>query len=489
MTIDDVEAAYLFGRPAGERRNRGVTFTPQWIVDLMIGFVAQRRRSDVTVVDTGAGAGRFSISAARALPETRVIAIESDSELASVLRKLIRRLKLAGRVSVLHEDFLSVSIPDDRPRIFIGNPPYVRHHALPRSRKSWLGMAGRALGNTFSELAGLHVYFLLRCLMEAKSGDRLVMVLPSEWLETRYGADLKRSLLDRASSIALYVFPPGAQIFEGTMTTSVVLDLGFGGAGVDVSAGLIDPSKKSIVRRPLTMQLPQTAPERANWLHLAWAATGCEHAFDRDLPGTVELGDLFRIHRGQVTGMNSVWIANRDTEPLIPDRFLFPSVTDAKEILGSNSGGLDSQVALRRVIDLPADLTGLEECERVRVMRFLDLAKKSGAADTYIAKHRSPWWRVGLREPPAIVMSYMARRAPKFAINRCSARLLNIAHGLYPKVRLSDAQLRAIVGWLDESPPSRVGRTYAGGLIKVEPGDASRIRVPDPFAIAPRLAA
>jgi hypothetical protein len=187
--------------------------------------------------------------------------------------------------------------------------------------------------------------------------------------------------------------------------------------------------------------------------------------------------------------MNSVWIANRETEALIPERFLFPCVTDAKEIFASNSRGIESGGALRRVIDLPTDLAELEECEHGPVMRFLAFARKSGAADTYIAKHRSPWWRVGLREPPAIIMSYMARRAPKFAVNLCSARLLNIAHGLYPKDALSQVQLRAVVSWLDKASLNGVGRTYAGGLIKVEPGDASRIRVPDPFALAPRLAA
>jgi hypothetical protein len=187
--------------------------------------------------------------------------------------------------------------------------------------------------------------------------------------------------------------------------------------------------------------------------------------------------------------MNSVWIANRDTQSLIPARFLYPCVTDGREILESPSGSLDANAVLRRVIDLPEELAELDRAERARVNRFLEYAKKAGAADTYIARHRSPWWRVGLRVAPPIVMSYMARRAPKFALNRCAARLLNIAHGLYPKAPLTDLQLQAIVAWLNGSLSSRVGRTYAGGLMKIEPGDAMRIRVPDPFALAARLAA
>ena len=489
MTIDDIEATYLSSWSPAERRRRGVTFTPQWIVDLMIGLARLPNDSDFTVVDAGAGAGKFTIASARAFPGARVLAFETDPTLASALQKLVRRSGFGGRVSVVKQDFLVARLPTAGRRLFIGNPPYVRHHSLGQHRKAWLVQAGKSLGTTFSGLAGLHVYFLLRCLVEARAGDRFVMVLPSEWLETRYGAELKGALLARASSITLHVFPPGVQVFEGTMTTSIVLDVVCGTGDCRVLAGLIDPSRKSVVRQPVTAAMPNYAAERANWLHLAWNATGCERNIVHEAPGTVPLGDLFRIHRGQVTGMNSVWIANRETEALIPRRFQYPCITDGTEIFTSESGSLDSDTVLRRVIDLPEDLSDLEPTERPLVNRFLDYAKRAGAADTYIAKHRKPWWKVGLREAPPIVMSYMARHAPKFALNRCSARLLNIAHGLYPTAALTDMQLEAMVSWLNTSLSSRVGRTYAGGLVKIEPSDAMRIRVPDPFAAEARLAA
>jgi hypothetical protein len=392
-------------------------------------------------------------------------------------------------VEVRQEDFLTIPIPAGGPRVFIGNPPYVRHHALGREQKSWLTKAGAGLGKAFSELAGLHVYFLARCLTEARPGDRVLMILPSEWLETRYGTEVKEAILERTSATGLYVFPPGARVFDGAMTTSIVLDLKFGGTPSGVRAALIDPAAKRIVSGLKEIQLPATAPGRANWLHAAWAATGCDERVLRDLPGTVELGELFRVHRGQVTGMNSIWIARPDTTPLVPAHCLFPCVTDAKEILSLKNGALRSASILKKVIDLPADLNKLSEQDRARVMRFLKIARNAGAADTYIARSRKPWWRVGLRVAPAIVMSYMARRSPKFAVNDCYARLLNIAHGLYPKAELSKAQLRAIVDWLNNAPLGRVGRTYAGGLMKVEPGDALRIRVPDPGSFGRRLAA
>jgi hypothetical protein len=86
-------------------------------------------------------------------------------------------------------------------------------------------------------------------------------------------------------------------------------------------------------------------------------------------------------------------------------------------------------------------------------------------------------------------MTYMARRPPRFALNPAGARLLNIAHGLYPKENLAPEELESVVSWLNKQPLQGIGRTYAGGLIKVEPRDALRIRIPDPRLSKLRLAA
>ena len=40
------------------------------------------------------------------------------------------------------------------------------------------------------------------------------------------------------------------------------------------------------------------------------------------------------------------------------------------------------------------------------------------ADKSFIATHRRAWWSVGLRAPPPILCTYMARRAPAFVRNR-----------------------------------------------------------------------
>jgi adenine-specific DNA-methyltransferase len=101
-----------------------------------------------------------------------------------------------------------------------------------------------------------------------------------------------------------------------------------------------------------------------------------------------------------------------------------------------------------------------------------------------VARHRTPWWRVRLAEPPPILASYMARRPPVFVRNLAGARFVNIAHGLYPREPLPPPVLDALAGYLRQSVTTDEGRVYAGGLVKFEPREMERLPVPSPSLLA-----
>ena len=77
-----------------------------------------------------------------------------------------------------------------------------------------------------------------------------------------------------------------------------------------------------------------------------------------------------------MTGANRVWIAGTHSAGL-PDAVLFPTVTRARELIRSGPVLRDPE-NLKRVIDLPQDLSALEGDERT-VRRFLKQAEKMGA--------------------------------------------------------------------------------------------------------------
>jgi hypothetical protein len=539
---DPLGEAFCRLRGPAQRRPSGQTFTPAPVVRSMVGWAAHTL-APARVVDPGTGSARFLVAAGRRWPEATLLGVETDPLAAMIGRATLAAVGMAGRARITLGDYRSLRLaPAGGPTLFLGNPPYVRHHQIPAGWKSWLRSAAAGQGLAASGLAGLHVHFFLATALHAVPGDGGVLVTAAEWLDVNYGS-LVRSLLlgplggqsvhlldpavpafaDAAATTAITCFRPGSRPTSLRLRRVAQLaDLGELQGGTAVPAPVLRAESRWT---PLTGQTAPTGGAAGGSAGTAGAAAGSAGTAagsvgtagfaeavaatgtagvngtakaagseagaaraarpGRPPAGHVELGELCRVHRGQVTGANKVWVTAGNPAGL-PGRYLFPAVTRASELFRAGST-LATVERLRSVIDLPADLAELTPAEFALVTRFLAEAEAAGAAGSYIACHRNPWWRVRLRVPAPILATYMARRPPAFVRNLAGARHVNIAHGLYPREPLPPATLDGLAAYLRRSVTPGQGRTYAGGLTKFEPGEMERLPVPVP-ALLPAYA-
>jgi Methyltransferase domain len=490
---DELRAAFLSRIAAGEdplgdhysrsvsaqdRRSIGATLTPAAIVNAMLGW-AQREAaalgSPSRVVDPGAGTGRFAISAARAFPNAHVIAVENSSVMLALLRANLHAAGLGHRIEVVAHDFRAVELPPKAgPTLFLGNPPYVRHHGISPDWKRWYVNACARHGVKASQLAGLHLHFFAKIAELGREGDYGCLITAAEWLDVGYGAALRSLLANGLGGTEIHILEPTAAAFPGTMSTAAITGFRIGRRPPALRVrrvGKLDDLGRSGVGATIPWA---KASGIAKWSLLSYSTP-------RPSGGTIELGEIFRVHRGQVTGNNRIWIAGAYCGEL-PDAVLFPTVTRGRELI-ANGPELSSSAPLQRVIDLPADLSAFTARERDLIDQFLKWATAAGGKDGYITSRRRPWWSVGLRLAAPILCSYMARRPPAFVWNACLARHINIAHGLYPREPLNESVLRGFVRFLRSNVSTNQGRIYAGGLTKFEPREIEALHIPHPEAL------
>lgn len=467
---DPLGDAFCTVRTAEDRRGEGAIYTPPPIVRAMLDW-AETIDSPDRVVEPGAGSARFLLESGRRFPDAALVAIETDPLAALLARANLAVHEFADRASVRLEDFRSARVEEiDGRTLYIGNPPYVRHHLIAANWKKWLKAEAEALDLKASTLAGLHVYFFLAIARRAKAGDYGALITAAEWLDVNYGQLVRDLFLNRLGGQSVYVIEPEAEPFPGTQTTGAVTTFTVNGKPSSARFARIDKlddldhlsGGRRVSRERLTAE--------ARWSHFTRKA--------HEVPeGYVELGELCRVHRGQVTGANRVWIAGEHSTGL-PDEVLYPTVTRAVELFRAGMVLADAD-ALRRVIDLPVNLDEFSGRKRDAIDRFLKKAKAMGAKNSYVAQHRRAWWSVGLREPAPVLATYMARQPPAFVLNRADARHLNIAHGLYPRDQMTPKIMTALVTYLRDAASMRGGRVYAGGLTKFEPREMERIPVPE----------
>jgi len=494
---DPLGEAFCRIRPATRRRSAGQTFTPAPVVAAMVGWAAKTLQP-ARVVDPGTGSARFLAAAGRRWPTAILAGVESDPLAAMIGRATLAAAGFAARSVIILGDYRSLRLPPvTGPTLFLGNPPYLRHHQIPAGWKQWLKATAGGQGLAASGLAGLHVYFLLATAVLARPGDAGVLITAAEWLDVNYGALARALLLGPLGGQSIHLLDPTLPVFPDAITTAAISCFRPGSQPASLRlrpvaslAELADLTAGNPVPRPVLAGSSRWTPLFAGPVPRSPAATRSAQrvagpallspaaARQAQASDRVELGELCRVHRGQVTGANSVWITAANPAGL-PGRFLFPAVTRARELFGAQ-GTLATAAGLRRVVDLPADLGELTASEFEVVARFLAVAEAAGAAGSYVARHRTPWWRVRLRAPAPILATYMARRPPAFVRNLAGARHVNIAHGLYPREPLPSAALDGLAACLRWSVTTWQGRTYAGGLTKFEPGELERLLVPPP---------
>jgi len=475
---DPLGDAFCRARPATQRRPLGQTYTPGPVVAAMIAWAAGQGTPH-RVIDPGVGSARFLAAAARQWPHAQLLGVDIDPVAAVLARGHLAAAGRSGRATVCLGDYRELRPPKiGGSTLYLGNPPYVRHHQIEPAWKQWLVRRAAERNIAATQLAGLHAYFFLATAETAQPGDLGTFVTSAEWLDVNYGRLVRELLLDGLGGQAIHILDPTIEVFPDAVTTAAITCFRIGDKPAEMRLRQV---KRLADLGNLNGGRPVARAELARatrWTPLVRLAP--------KLPaGYVELGELCRVHRGQVTGGNATWVVDRGATAL-PERLLFPSVTKARELFAAGDRLTDDR-HLRLVIDLPADLDELDEGERPAVDDFLAQARSNGVPGGYIARARRAWWRVGLRAPAPILATYMARRPPAFVRNEVAARHINIAHGLYPREELPPPTLDRLARHLRASVAVHQGRTYAGGLTKFEPREMERIPVPTPETLTATL--
>ena len=113
---------------------------------------------------------------------------------------------------------------------------------------------------------------------------------------------------------------------------------------------------------------------------------------------------------------------------------------------------------------------------------YIAYGEEIGVSKAYKCRIRTPWWRVpGLRTCD-LFLTYMNGAGPNLCRNDAHVPFLNSVHGVF----LNDETPRAIARLLPAASLSTitllsaelVGRSYGGGILKLEPREASQMVLP-----------
>jgi hypothetical protein len=420
--------------------------------------------------------------------------IELDPQIASAADKLWSKWGL----KVIEADFTRLPFPaSPEANLLVANPPYVRHHHLEREAKQYLQQkAQTAVGLKVNGLAGLYCHFLLiahRWLADDGIG---VWLIPSEFMDVNYGKAIKRYLTEQVTLHHVHRFDPEDVQFHDALVSSTVLIFQKHTPSAQHKAIFSVGSELCTPRRSKRIRQQQLA-DVSKWTSLPDTPLRYVTRSVERLNAMICIGDLFDIRRGLATGANEFFILTRQLarDQGLLEQFLRPILPSPRyltnDVIRTDPEGYPIIEPLLVLLDCNLDENEVKRFPTLRA--YLEEGKLRGFADRYIPSHRSPWYKQEFRPAAPIVCSYMSRGQPgtsgiRFFRNYSQATARNVYLMLYPSqaiqraVEVDPHLLDSLFELLKRASQEHLlyeGRTYGGGLNKIEPSELARVPLPN----------
>lgn len=482
------------------RKARGAFFTPPAIADYLASWAVDEDPR-ARILDPTCGEAVFLHAASRDLVaagaerqqlDGQVFGVDTEHESVARSRKALAADGFSATLVV--EDFFDIPAPNQigcpLPPMdaIIGNPPYIRYqeHAGAVRKKS--RAAALAQGVRLSGLASSWAALLVHACSFLKKDGRLAMVLPAELLTVGYAEPIRKWLRQRFAAVHLVMFER-LQFEDAAERVVLVIARGSGGC----NAFSLLPVEDAADLRSLKLFGPThftVAPaEAGKWSDLLLSIEQ-RQTFKRVTDDhCITVGSYGSLELGSVTGANSFFAISEQTRcdfGLSKKQLVRISPPGTKHLKGLSF--TDRAWGRLRDSDKPVWLLRPSLSDRTRsLQRYIAHGETIGVQDAYKCKIRDPWWRPPVVPAPDLFFTYMSHRYPRLVRNTAGVSFLNSMHGLRLRAGVPRETASALpllcLNSVTMLGAEVFGRSYGGGVLKMEPKEAARLPVPSPAAL------
>ncbi len=376
-------------------------------------------------------------------------------------------------------DFLHwASTTEQRFDRIVANPPFVSLSKLESElRKAALQIVSPN-GQRVVLSSNYWQAFLSASLALLRPNGNLAFVLPASWDYADYASAIKSEISESFERVEIY--RSNRPLFESVQEGSIVLiAFGFGSVENQLSRfeftqprELIEALEK---RRSAIPPIPKHGPRTSQ---------------DITCLDSVRLGDIIDIRLGGVTGAAHYFLLNecQRLDLGLPVKSLRPVLSKARHLIASEITNQEWQFLRDQgqriwLLDpTPAQL------RHSAVKDYLDSLTNTAIRERYKIKTREPWYRTPLPRNCQGFVSGMSRHGPWISLNMVPR--LTATNTLYTITFREVTSLDAMCAWAltlitSESRETLLGlgRVYADGLIKYEPGSLSNLQIRRPKKI------
>lgn len=457
--------------PVLDRKQSGAYFTPADVAQALVSWVL--RREPDRLLDPSCGDGQF-LSVHRNCVGIEQNPISAESAISAAPWALVHKGDFFAWAAQTHERFECAA----------GNPPFIRYQSFKGEvRRRALELCAKH-GAHFSGLTSSWAPFLVATAALLAPGGRMAFVVPAEIGHAPYAAPLLEYLVDSFSEV--HIVAIRRKLFPSLSEDCWLLYAdGYGGRTSQIGLTVCEELKPT-KRRPK----PNVFIDVEEW-RTVWSRRVRPYLLPKEIrdvyaaavrdPSSHRLGDIANVGIGYVSGDNEFFhLRPSEASRLkIPSEFLHPSLRNGRampdrQITQATVNAWmrsDEKVLLLRLArgqELPAT-----------IRRYLESSAGRDASQGYKCRNRTPWYAVPDVQVPDYALSYMAGRSANLVRNLAGVTCTNSVHSV--RIRNVALAKKLLPTW--STPFVRLsceleGHALGGGMLKLEPREATRILFP-----------
>ena len=453
------------------RKKYAQFFTPENISDFMADWILANPHKISNVLDPAFGLGAFCHSLLKKNKYIKVTGYDIDDKVLSAAQANFS--SQSKNVSIQKQDYMSSSWEDKYDGI-ICNPPYLKFHDY--NNTNYVADVNTHLGTRLNGFTNLYTLFLLKSLSQLNSGGRLAYIIPSEFLNSDYGVEVKRALI-RSNSLKYVVIVDFKECaFDDAITTASIILCEKNDCTDRVCFSTIkDISNLSACLNNYNSFAPEDLDVTIKWkqYYEQTSASNYQHL--------VPFNTFAKVSRGIATGANDFFTFKRSklANFNLTENNVLPCIChsqDVKTVIFSHEDFLSLANADKNVYLLNACVNN----EDSSVRDYLELGKQQKVQERYLTSKRKPWYAIENRPPAPIWVSVFNRHGLRFVRNKANVYNLTTFHCIY---NTGDIETDVLFAYLLTSVAKKIfldnSRQYGNGLIKFEPNDLNNGMVVD----------
>lgn len=445
-------------------------FTPEVIADFMARWVLDGRKK-ADVLEPAFGLGAFSRSLFKQNPKVRVVGYEAD---ATIYNYAAENVAQAGSdVLLYNEDYLRASWEDKYDGI-ICNPPYLKFHDYDNA--SLVPLVNGQLGIRLNGFTNLYTLFLLKSISQLRDGGRMAYIVPSEFLNSDYGVEVKRALLRSGVLKHVVVVDFTQCAFDDALTTACILLCHKDGSLSEVRFSHVsDVGQLQASLADYSVWAADQLKPETKWKQYY------EGARSADYRHLVPFSTFAKVSRGIATGANDYFTFRESKKELygIPERCLMRCVCHSTDVHGLFFTDDDFQ-RLSHSDKAVYLFNGCADGADEHVREYISLGEETGADKRYLTASRKPWYAIENRKPSPIWVSVFNRKGLRFVRNIAGVSNLTTFHCVYDA---GVVDIDVLFGYLVTNVSKEIfmdnSRQYGNGLVKFEPNDLNKGKAVD----------